>query len=177
MADLLEKWHGFIPKGTNRESIWNQRFAPLAAQTRSVYILDHYAAANFADELRGAPGSSIKGPAWFLGHLARTKVKRIHLACSSQPIEQKNMTVAQASELLTRWMRDRNPRIELRLHFERYFDHGRRVAFDGWAGFGIHNGLATFDHPELTEMLELHADAPLAQAVAAEVLRISPFMT
>lgn len=47
------------------------------------------------------------------------------------------------------------------------FDHGRRIAFEAWAGFDLRKGLASFDQPHLTEGMG-QASAGLAGDVIRE---------
>jgi hypothetical protein len=160
-------WNGYLVAGQDRETVWRERFEPLARNTHRVCLLDRYLATALAEELsRTVRAKPAIGAEWFLAHLARTGITRLQIASSARSVREKGRTADEARDLITGWFRGLDTRTKLDLRIvEGNFDHGRRIAFEGWAGFELHNGLASFDKPRLTEGMGLVASPVLAREV------------
>jgi hypothetical protein len=161
---LNRQWQRAFPAGTRREEVWTQIFAPLAEHTSHVYVVDGYFA---ADLLRGMERPHIKaGGGWFLARLAGTSVGRIHIACSTRPFREKGLDAREVHAQIASSFSRFNTGMSLDLRMvDRRFSHGRRVSFDGWAGFELHRGLASFDGDKLAEIVSLTASLELATEV------------
>lgn len=173
-ADAFERiesdWRRTVPVGENRETVWRDVFAPLAARTVRVYIVDGYLATNLYRSLNaGARGGVKSGAEWFLGHLARSNVRTIHVACSERHVRSGHYDPVHVRDVIDRWFRGTGSGTDLDLRIVGgTFPHTRRVAFDGWAGFELHKGLASFEGAKLTEIATLNASLDLANEVQEE---------
>jgi hypothetical protein len=167
-AHIESQWNRSIPAGTKRENVWQDVFAPLAVRSTRVYLIDGYLAANLYRGLTATERRRAKsGAEWFLGHLARTSVRFIHLACSKQSLGR--LDPERVRETITEWFArlDSGTALDLRI-VEGTFPHSRRIAFDGWAGFELHKGIESFDRPNITEQVTLNASIELANNVPAD---------
>lgn len=167
--NLADRWERHAPMGTSREELWNEVFAPFANRGPSVYITDGYAAKNLHAALSVGRRRHQTGPQWFLGHLARSKVRTVHLACSSDVIAAARVRPDDAHTVITKWFDGLGSGTRLHLHLRPgRFKHNRRIVFDGWAGFEIGNGMASFEFPSLKEEIELNASVALGACGRAE---------
>ena len=109
-----------------------------------------------------------------MNRLANTRVKRVYIATSSRPVLSDRRSVEDVHHLILSWFNSLGSGTELRLHIvDGNFDHGRRVAFEGFAGFDIHKGLATFDDSRISESMGMNASRALADEVVREFTRIT----
>jgi hypothetical protein len=163
-----EHWEAHLRKGTHRETIWSERFEVLARHSRQVHIIDRYAAVSLTQLLTAKqPPKYQSGAQWFLGHLARSSVQSIHVASSARALRKNELRVDVALTSILGWFNALGTGSRLHLHVvDGDFDHGRRMAFEGWAGFELHNGMASFDKPRLEEDMSLNASAGLALDVS-----------
>lgn len=155
-------WDRSVKSGEARESVWRERFDLLSRFTDTVYITDAWAIGEVARELKYPSGRrSICGSMWFLAHLARSRVKVIHVVSSSSSLKD-GIKSREAVGLVETWFGGQAPKKQIHLHLSsREFDHGRRVAFDGWVAFDIHKGLSSFDRDPIREGFGLNASADL----------------
>jgi hypothetical protein len=173
VARVNDEWDRPVRSGESREDVWRQRFQPFARHSDNAYVIDGYLAAELARRLK-APGKVKSGGEWFLTRLAGTRVKRVHIATSSRPVLSDGRSVEEVHHLISTWFNSLGSGTELRLRIvDGNFDHGRRIAFAGFAGFDIHKGLATFDGSRITEIMGMNASRALADEVVREFARIT----
>lgn len=161
---LADRWQRHAQMGTDREQLWSEVFAPLAARGPTVYITDRYAAWNLYQALTypAESGRAKRGAQWFLGRLARTRVGVVHLACSADVVVNHGVQTPEVESVIQCWFDRQQTGTRLELHLKRgQFKHNRRIVFDGWAGFEIGNGMSSFDRPQLQEEIELNASVAL----------------
>ena len=145
-------------RGVLRDHIWDEVFAALAAHTSHVYVVDRYFGKHMLQDARSGRGPSMSGAEWFLGRLSRSKVRSVQVACSEREITPYGMSAQDSRATINRRLATAAPLGFVTCHVvPGNFDHGRRIAFDGWAGFSVHNGLATFNGKTLSEGLTLAA--------------------
>jgi len=175
MERVNEAWDKPVLLGEKREDVWLERFEPFTRHSDNVYIVDGYLAAALARRLTAkAMGGPKPGGEWFLNRLANTRVKRVYIATSSRPVLSDRRSVEDVHHLILSWFNSLGSGTELRLHIvDGNFDHGRRVAFEGFAGFDIHKGLATFDDSRISESMGMNASRALADEVVREFTRIT----
>lgn len=166
-TDALERTErlrgALVRQGTPREDVWRERFAPLAQNSSRVYMIDPYASIALARDLQGKVGRHQTGASWLLRKIASSPVKRIHLASSASPLVTQRLDPENVAAAVTKWFQALAPNTELELVFSRgRFVHGRRLAFDAWAGFDLHKGLASFDAQKVDETMTLTALPSLA---------------
>ena len=173
--DLMSsRWERHAPAGESREVLWNEVFGPIAQHTDTVYITDRYAVKSLAVTLRGnARARHQSGPQWFLSRAARTRVKTIHLASSEREVRGGRLDPQGSRESIQRWFNAMSTGTTLKVHLvEGDFKHGRRILFDGWVGFDVHNGLDSFADVELREEVDLNASVSLGREGRLEFERL-----
>ena len=171
---MFSSWERHAPVGESREVLWKEVFGPIAQHTETVYITDRYAAKSLADALRAnARAKHQSGPQWFLSRLARTHVKTIHLASSEREVRNARLDPQDSKELIQRWFSGMSTGTTLEVHLvEGDFKHGRRILFDGWVGFDVHNGLQSFENVRPEEEVDLNASASLGREGRLEFARL-----
>ncbi|MBD3947557.1 hypothetical protein [Nocardioides ganghwensis] len=163
---VYELWESSVKPGDVREQVWRDRFDLLARQPTQVFIMDAWAIGSLASALKYPSARRLPvGAQWFLGRLARSRVTAVHLASSHGGLKD-GITPDEAIQIVGDWFRKQAPTKTLDLLLVRgEFDHGRRIAFDGWAAFDVHKGLASFDRDPIQEGFGMNASADLAPQV------------
>lgn len=165
---IQQSWAAQVPKGTDRDAVWTGRFEPFARRHPRVYIVEEHAGQDLwnamGDEVR-SPRRTPRGCLWFLDRLQRSGVRHVSVATEERSLANSSIN---AVELATR-LDSRFPRmtVELWTAPPRVELHRRRIAFDGWVGFEIHKGMATFDRKQLGESLGCQPNHTLVKDVRA----------
>lgn len=168
-AMVDELWAQFVAAGTSRERAWATVFEPFARTATRVVVIDAYAAIGIYRGLNAGRGRHHDGgPVWFLQHLHRSRIREIRLFSSSRALDG-HRADAVAERIHGWWSGLGGGGARLRLHLvDGDFDHARRLAFEGWAGFELHKGLASFDAPRLREGITIAPSLALAHQVQAQ---------
>ncbi|QVT81184.1 hypothetical protein ENKNEFLB_03592 [Nocardioides aquaticus] len=164
--DLSDRWERHAAAGERREDIWREVFNPIAKHSSTVCITDGYAAKNLYAALVREPAKTYQvGPQWFLTRVANTRVKSVHLACSADTIRTlPGGSLDEVVATISRWFTAQGTGTELTLHLvPGTFKHGRRIVFDDWVGFDLHNGMASFERPRIAEEVDLHPSTDLGR--------------
>lgn len=166
---LQRNWRRAAPKGKSRDKVWRESFAPLAKYTSHVYAVDGFFAVDLYRALNNPPrDGAVPGAQWLFSNLGKAGVQHVHVACSLTRVRDKHSD----PDVVLQGVRGAltGPQMpELHLHpVSREFVHGRRLAFDGWAGFELHKGAASFDGYELAETMNLAASPELGVEVRKE---------
>lgn len=151
-----------FPSGTPRDRVWERAFAPLAQHSTRVDVVDRYFAKDLHDKLERRDPVGASGALWFLSRLVKTLVASVHVASSDREAPRAPGAPDAVDRAVLQATR---PGFVTWYSVPGNFDHDRKVAFDGWASFSVHNGLGTFNGPELSERLTLAAafgEAPRA---------------
>lgn len=169
---LSQQWSTVLDRGTKREVVWKKVFAPFADRCRCVYVIERELGHVLYDDIlqsRRRPGNSPSGPAWFLRRLAGAGVARVSVATSEARIREKHFSPDEVMTTVRDWAAEQNWSMVVDLKMvDGDFQHQRLLAFDGWAGFHIHQGLQTFDYSELKEDATLVAQVALASRIRRE---------
>lgn len=175
-AEVESQWNWTAPAGTSRETIWAKTFGPLAAEATHLYVIDGYLLANLWRQI-GNPrrvGAPKRGIEWFIGKIAQSRIRYINIVSATRSVPSGINAEEARSKVLDWWSHEfgAGPKLDLRL-VRGDFPHGRRIAFDGWAGYELHKGLSTFDSTRTNETVTLNASLELAKEVRAEYRRLA----
>lgn len=162
-----ELWDGYLRPGEHRDEVWRVRLLPFASNSRRLCIVDRYLALHMVRRLLdGADTHPARGGEWFLSTASRSGLSRISVVSSARELPKSLCSPGEAQAALQDWFDALGSAVRLDVHVvDGNFDHGRRIAFDGWVGFELHNGLASFDKPRLVEGMGLVASPRLGPEV------------
>lgn len=177
VAAVSRQWNTVLESGTKREAVWKGYFKPLAERCRHVVVIERELGHVLYDDIlkrQRTPHHKPGGPAWFLQRLAGAGVRRVSIATSGARIRDKGFSSDVVAEAIQEWSRENDWSLVINMKLiGGQFQHERLLSFDGWAGFQIHQGLQTFDHPELKEDAVLTAQAQLAPRIQTEFDRLA----
>jgi hypothetical protein len=133
-----------IPRGADRETIWAERFAPMAEAARSVAILDRYVVVDLLSNKRPYQG---QGLVWFLEKLDAGPPVAVHLLAEASSRSQTGQACTALtrlrSALTTGGVRSLTVTLAETAAF-RHAAHARHVRFGEFAIL-LDRGLATFE--------------------------------
>jgi hypothetical protein len=169
--EVESRWAWTASAGTSRDEIWAKTFGPLAAEATHLYLIDGFLLQNLYERMRKPPRDRAikKGVEWFAGKVARSRVQYVNVLGTNRSLPYGVDAEQVESAVQEWWSREfgPKPKLDVRL-ISGDFPHGRRIAFDGWAGYELHKGLSTFDSARVDETVTLHASLALAHEVRAE---------
>jgi hypothetical protein len=154
MAALKRSWTAQVDARSDRDLVWERRFAPYVRRRPRVKLVEEHIGQDLHSALSdeaGPAGRSSKGCLWFLERLEQGGVPRVAVATSLRSLENRRIDPSDlARRLVTRF-----PSIPVELWLAPHSDdvHRRLVVFEGWAGFELHKGTASFDGPQLSAAL------------------------
>lgn len=169
VLELSERWNTYVERGTKREKVWKDVFEPFAQRKPDVVVIERELGHVLYDDIvlqsRGqSDPRRLKGPAWFLRRLEAAGVRRVSIATSERRVRNESGSPPEVVAAAIRdWPASQgwSLRIDLRL-IGGDFEHQRLLAFEGWAGCQLHQGLQTFDGAELKEGCSLSMQTELA---------------
>ena len=169
---LSQRWNTVIDRGTKREVVWKQVFKPLAERCPHVYVIERELGHVLYDDIlkrRQRPQTKPGGPAWFLQRLAGAGVKRVSIATSEARVRERHFLPDDVMTTIHDWPGEQGWPLTIDMKLVAGdFQHQRLLAFDGWAGLQIHQGLQTFDYSELKEDAALVAQVALGPRIRNE---------
>lgn len=174
MQTLKTSWTAQVVAGTPRDVFWKQRFAPYVRRQPRVKVVEEHVGQDLHSALAeeaGPRGRSSKGCLWFLQQLERGGVPRVAIATSLRSLEHRRIDPSDLADRLNR----RFPRMKIELWLAPHRDnvHRRLVVFEGWAGFELHKGTASFDGPTLDAALGSQPNRALLGQVQQDFKRYS----
>lgn len=177
VAALDERWRTVVDRGAKREAVWKQVFKPIAERCQNVVVIERELGHVLYDDIikrrrtsHLAPG----GPAWFIQRLAGAGVQRVRIATSESKVTGKRFDPDEVIATIRDWLTEQESTLKVEMKFVAGdFQHQRLVAFEGWAGFQIHQGLQTFDHSTLKEDATLVGQVDLDGRTRAEFERLA----
>lgn len=169
---LSARWNTVVERGAKREVVWKQVFKPFAERSRHVVVIERELGHVLYDDIltrRRNADHKPGGPAWFLQRLAASGVQRVSIATSEARIKEKHFLRDEVITTICDWPREQGWPLTVDMKLVAGgFQHQRLLAFVGWAGFQIHQGLQTFDTLALKEDATLVAQVALAVRVRNE---------
>lgn len=174
MESLKLLWTEQVDAGTDRDLAWERRFAPYVRRRPRVKLVEEHLGQDLRSALADEAGRSRRSPKgclWFLERLEQGGVPRVAVATSLRSLESKRIDPSDlARRLATRFP---NMTIELWLAPHRDDVHRRLIIFEGWAGFELHKGTATFDGRQLSAALGSQPNPALLGQVEKDFKRYS----
>lgn len=179
IGELSKRWNTYLQRGTKREKVWKDVFEPFAQRRPDVVIIErefgHVLYKDISPQQRGhGDPRRFKGPAWFLRRLNAAGVRRVAIATSGRRVREELRSPPDVVAAAIRdWPKSQGWPLRLDLHLiAGDFEHQRLLAFEGWAGCQLHQGLQTFDGTELKEGCSLSMQFELAGHVSREFKQI-----
>jgi hypothetical protein len=174
MKALKRSWMAQIDADTHRDQAWDRRFSPYVRRRPKVKLVEEHIGQDLDSALAeeaGPAGRSTKGCVWFLERLEQSGVPRVAIATSARSMENKGIDPQDFARRLA--ARFPSMTVELWLTPHRDDVHRRLVVFEGWAGFELHKGTASFDGAQLTAPLGSQPNLALLGQVEKDFKRYS----